>query len=141
MKKFTLPLSLLLVLGLSNPAAIVNAKEVPTDNSLKIDEIYKLNVGSPKIKSNDDLMVTPFSATSTEMTYTESAIENGVKQVITLHPQNETTTIEIPYEFNDGESLEVYLDENKSFDGGLILNSDNVSIGLFTVESKSESQM
>lgn len=86
-------------------------------------------------------MVTPFSATSTEMTYTESAIENGVKQVITLHPQNETTTIEIPYEFNDGESLEVYLDENKSFDGGLILNSDNVSIGLFTVESKSESQM
>lgn len=51
MKKFTLPLSLLLVLGLSNSAAIVNAKEVPTDNSLKIDEIYKLNVGSPKIKS------------------------------------------------------------------------------------------
>lgn len=130
LKKAGLMLGILMMFGFGQ-ISMANAEISVTE--LTTEEGNKIEIGVPRINYD---AATPFKRLgSNNLNINQQQTtkeENKIKQSIKVNPSTIDTTIEIPFEFENGEYLVLY--ENQELKGGVgnIYNEDGKSIGVFS---------
>ncbi|WP_333729723.1 DUF2599 domain-containing protein [Bacillus mobilis] len=114
------------------------------ENQLIAEEGNLFSVGTPKLKmasvstNNQAYALAPANSQGDILDYKIEKKNNSIEQTITLAPEN--ATIEIPFEFQNGEYIKLIKDEYGKFNGaGNIYNKENESIAVIdTPQIKSD---
>ncbi|GAB6496499.1 hypothetical protein OA45_03070 [Bacillus sp. UMTAT18] len=106
------------------------------ENQLVAEEGNVFGVGRPSLQPKS---VNTYSKGDT-LDYKIEKKGNSIEQTITLAPEDTNATIEIPFDFQDGEYIQLIKDEYGNFNGaGNVYNKENESIALlYTPQIKSE---
>ncbi|WP_318582088.1 DUF2599 domain-containing protein [Bacillus paranthracis] len=116
------------------------------ENQLVAEEGNVFGVGKPSLQpksvntySKGHALANAYSKGDT-LDYKIEKKSNSIEQTITLAPEETNATIEIPFDFQDGEYIQLIKDEHGNFNGaGNIYNKENESIALIeTPQVKSE---
>lgn len=121
----------LLVTFVFNPFSVfANSEEV---SIITTEDGKEVGIGKPKVKSIKPNFVEGDEGNNFEVQ--EVIEDNDLKQSITIDPSSINTTVEIPFEFQNGEYVVLTKDEEGKNNGsGNIYNKDNESIGVISIQ-------
>ncbi|MBM7588147.1 hypothetical protein JOC86_004722 [Bacillus pakistanensis] len=133
-KSSLVSLGLVMMLGL-NQAQFASAETNTPSVEVTTEDGNKIGIGTPIIKSESTklLLFNGLNSESLNLKHEEIKENNSIKQSITINPTLSGTTIEIPFEFHNGEYLILNQGEEGKTNGtGNIYNEYHESIGVIS---------
>ena len=120
---------------------IVSFSQAPVASTLE-DPLYLtteegtlIGIGPPTLKAPSTKSFKIFNTDNISINYKQTKSINSVTETISFIPSLYVSTIEIPFEFKNGEYIELYQDElGKTYNTENIYNKEHNSIGVISTK-------
>lgn len=128
-------LGMVMLLSITQEAFASTEKNPPL-TELTTEEGNKVGLGIPKIKfeSVKTLVSNGSISRNFNFQHKQSIDNNSIKQSIFVNPSPTGTTIDVPFEFGNGEYVILSQDEEGKTNTGNVYNKDHKSIGIVSTQ-------